>query len=170
MNNRLIITLSFALTFVSCQLQEANPLQAEHYEDVVFYATMEETPITKTILNNNGTVIWGQNEEIKLFFGHEGSKSIKLTSTNEQPSLEVVFHGSSDTMEVPYYAIYPYNDDTSFSSGAYTVTLPSSQTAVAGSFDTNLFISVANTDDSHLYFKNVCGGICFSVVSEGVRL
>lgn len=169
MNNRLIITLSFALTFVSCQLQEANPLQAEHYEDVVFYATMEETPITKTILNNNGTVIWGQNEEIKLFFGHEGSKSIKLTSTNEQPSLEVVFHGSSDTMEVPYYAIYPYNDDTSFSSGAYTVTLPSSQTAVAGSFDTNLFISVANTDDSHLYFKNVCGGICFSVVSEGVK-
>ena len=105
---------------------------------------------TKTELFDGKAVYWKENDNISLF---DGVANREFTTTDAGPTAK--FTGSASDAET-YYALYPYQADASCEDGVFTATLPATQTAVAGSFANLLNLSVAETTDTHLHFKNVC--------------
>lgn len=75
-----------------------------------------------------------------------------------------------------FYAIYPNRGDNS-NKILYTpeeklmvfFSIPPVQIATQGSFDKNAFVSIAESNDNYLSFRNLCGGIKFSVSQEGIK-
>ncbi len=128
---------------------------------------------TKTVLDDNyTTVLWKPSDEIKVFSAGEDSK---FTSLNTTTSSIAQFRGMISVITgisegVGYdnniYGLYPYNDDATISNGVITTTLPNTQTAVADSFDDDLFITIGKSETLSMGFYNVCSGLRFSF-SEG---
>lgn len=169
-HKRSSLLLLCGLTVLSCTVKEQD-LAVNNEDGLVFHARMENEPRSKTVLQTDGSILWSPQDKIKLFYGINGSSSVQLYSNNTSAADEVDFTGvPKDVFNVTSvcYAIYPGIDEYSFFAGPFTVNLPSTQTAVAGTFDKDLFISVAKSDNDNLYFRNVCGGICFTVTESDV--
>ena len=138
----------------------------------VIYATREDLQSTKTELQSDNSIVWTPGDEISLFVDGGTNGGYKFVSTNEANASSTTFI-SSDNIEMngssTYWAVYPYNESTSCNGASITTILPSEQVAKAGSFDEDLFISVAKSNSNSMSFKNVCGGIKFSVANEGIK-
>ena len=138
----------------------------------VIYATREDLQSTKTELQSDNSIVWTKGDEISLFVDGGTNGGYKFVSANEANASSTTFI-SSDNIEMngssTYWAVYPYNESTSCNGASITTILPSEQVARAGSFDEELFISVAKSNSNSMSFKNVCGGIKFSVANEGIK-
>lgn len=171
MNKKHIILLAAALALVSCNVmrEEAVPLA----QKVTFQATLCDNPPTKTVLQSNGDVYWTPGDAINVFY--KDDISVKLTSDSSatsasaQTSFSGVMEGLVPNGKDYFWAVYPYNLSNTFDGTSVTLTLPNEQQGVAGSFDDDLFISMAKSQDYHLAFYNLCGGIKFSVTSTGIE-
>ena len=137
----------------------------------VIYATREDLQSTKTELQSDNSIVWTKGDEISVFVDRGTNGGYKFVSTNEANASSTTFI-SSENIEMngssTYWAVYPYNESTSCNGASITTILPSEQVAKAGSFDEDLFISVAKSNSNSMSFKNVCGGIKFSVANEGI--
>ena len=137
----------------------------------VIYASREDLLSTKTELQSDNSVVWTKGDEISLFVDRGTNGGYKFVSTNEENASSTTFI-CSDNIEMngssTNWAVYPYNESTSCDGTSITTILPSEQVAKAGSFDEELFISVAKSSTNSMSFKNVCGGIKFSVANEGI--
>jgi hypothetical protein len=142
-----------------------------HEDSVVFKAFSADAPVTKTVLQEDGSVLWCPQEDINVF--HGSNCSWRFTSLNAENAAVVDFVGSLEGIR--YYdsdrflAVYPYSEANTSDGRRLVVTLPDVQEAVPGTFADRLFITVAQSDDRTLYFYNVCGGIRFSVTEADVR-
>lgn len=138
----------------------------------VIYANREDLLSTKTELQSDNSIVWTKGDEISLFVDGGTNGGYKFVSTNEANASSTTFI-SSENIEMngssTYWAVYPYNESTSCNGASITTILPSEQVAKAGSFDEDLFISVAKSNSNSMSFKNVCGGIKFSVANEGIK-
>lgn len=111
----------------------------------------------------------GATNDIKYY------KRYKFVSRNEVSSSRTEFEGdvklAYEFEDEDYYAVYPYDAASSCENGYLTVNLPSTQVAKAGSFGDDLFISVASSpgNTNKMTFRNVCGGIKFSVDCDDIR-
>lgn len=158
----------FALT-VSCEKEIKDPVSDEvivnpgdelvNDNTIVFKASFEN-PATKTELAAGNKVQWLDGDAISFFDG-ETNVSAETATGGENGSFTV-----NVTSAAPWYALYPYNSSASISGGIITTTLPSTQTAVAGSFADDLNIAVATTSTTSLSFKNVLGLIKFKVGAD----
>ena len=162
------VLLSIALVvFFSCS-REVVMEEIQQDQTLTFTASWAESDGTKTIVQSNGTSVWWDAaEEINVF---RGDQSGKFTSTNSRPQAVVEFQGSlpAGGSSANYWAVYPYNVANTCDGESVTITIPSNQTAVEGTFDNKMFPSVATSSDFKLAFFNVCGGIRFSVAHEGI--
>lgn len=167
--NILLFTTVLCGALVSCQVKETDTLTPES-PDFVFYASHGDVASSKTVLQQDGSILWGPGDAIQVFCGRQGSA--KFVSSNEGNAAEVEFHGSLEGIPyVPddeFWAVYPYHEGDTYGGEYVTVTLPAEQTAAEGTFDKDLFISIARSSDNHLQFYNVCGGIKFSLAQSGV--
>ena len=136
----------------------------EGLHEVVFHAGWD--PETKTVLQEDLSIWWSPGDEISMFTGEGYNGGYRLTSNNIEPSANVDFVGQID-FGSPYYAIYPYNSLNSFDGTDFVIPFWD-QIAVEDSFQEGAMKSIAVSSDNHLYFKNVCGGIRFSVENEGI--
>ena len=165
----LLLLLAIGIASTSCGIKE-EAFSPSFDGDVVFYATNGDGQVSKTALQNDGSIKWKPQDRISVFYG---TSAFEFSSTNTEDSSEVEFHGTLDGIEYTndgeFWAVYPYRESNSFDGLNVTVTLPDEQTAVAGSFDDDLFISIAKTKDYNLQFYNVCGGVRFSVAQDGVQ-
>ena len=138
----------------------------------VIYASREDLHSTKTELQSDNSIVWTKGDEISLFVDSGTNGGYRFVSTNEANASSTTFI-SSENIEMngssTYWAVYPYNESTSCNGASITTTLPSEQVAKPGSFDEDLFISVAKSNSNSMSFKNVCGGIKFSVANEGIK-
>ena len=125
---------------------------------------------TKTAIQPYGTSVWWTGEESINVFTSSG-KSAKFTSEGSGARATAEFTGSfsGSTDGDTFYAVYPYNEANSFSEGKITLTVPTQQTAVEGSFADNLFPSMAVSDNDVFRFYHVCGGFRFTLSQEGIR-
>ena len=168
------IYIAFAmLAIAACQIEEINdPTQGT--DEFRFVAERSNTnDDTKTIRQDDGSIIWDSSEEIKVFTSNGASG--KFVSTNDVPASKAEFIGSfdkkvtDDDISNGIMALYPYSDEATYSDNRITFTIPSVQTAKEGTFDTGLFPSVAYSTTTSHYFHNVCAGIRFTVSQEGIR-
>ena len=137
----------------------------------IFYATNADNSATKTILQNDGTILWNAGDLIDLFISNNAKT--EFHSLNEIPASEVQFAGDLSNITWPgtveYWAVYPSKESNSFDGSSITVILPDSQIATEGSFAKDLYISMAKSTDNNLSFYNVCGGVKFSVGRDDVK-
>ena len=175
-NDRIAMKTRQASIFLTCVLLAAACSNLEEQAPVVlcdgelvFTASVEDE--TKTSLQSGGAIIWSASEQINMFYGN--SLSAKFTSTNDAPAASASFSGTFGSFEQNaddwFYAVYPYRQEHSCKDNALSIVLPQKQEAVADGFANNLFISAARTKNRNLAFRNVCGGVKFSLLHEGVK-
>lgn len=165
---RLLFALGAILTiFGSCQKNESVHVKTGH----AFYAAIEETPSTKTVMDDDNNVLWADNDQIIVFM--KTSLGLKYQVAPEYVGMtsakftKVTAGGSDDLYagsELPHnIAYYPYSSSINCrKSGEHyelSVSLPSEQTYVESSFGNGSLPMAAISEDNNITFKNVCGGI-----------
>lgn len=130
-------------------------------QEVILTATTEGNGNTRTTLDEDyTTVLWMPKESISVF---RGGKIAEFTSTNTEKTPLAQFKGTLPEAggDKVIYGLYPYSAGASISKDVISTSLPVEQVAVAGTFDNELFISVARTETCELGFFNVCSGLRF---------
>lgn len=131
---------------------------------ITFTATLDNAggAATLTQLVAGNKVEWIAGDAISIF---DGSTNKEVTTTDSGASASF----SVDLTEAgPWYALYPYVSTASITDSKITTILPSSQTAVDGTFADDLSISVAKSDAGALAFKNALGLIKFTVGKDNI--
>lgn len=174
--NALLLTLAVAALFLSCEKQPKptpvpTPVKpSTELRKITLTATLSD--LTKSVLQDGEKVLWSPGDKISVFYG---TAQAEFTSTNTEPAATAMFEGY---LEVPsevvdeqltLFGIYPYSPANSINDGIITVSLPSEQSAVAGSFADDLSISAGMSTGSSMTFYNVCGLVEVSVVRSDVK-
>lgn len=142
--------------------------------EVEIFASLNDTYNTKTVRKEDGKIYWKPADQINVFFGGENSK---FTSKNTEDALTAAFTGSitgligkNEGGEAGKYiwGLYPYKPGASSDGQSVTTTLSGLQTAVDGSFDDDLFITLAKDDCLSLSFYNVLSGFRFTLARDGI--
>ena len=172
----MLLTVVSAAAISGCANDVDTGQIADGLHEVVFHAGWDSE--TKTMLQEDGNIFWMPGDSIQLFYGNDDwgysySGGWKLISTNVEPSGRVDFIGEIGYVPpeaTKYIAVYPYDESNKNNyPWGLAAPIPTVQTAVAGSFDPKAFRSCAISEDNHLYFKNLYGGIKFSVSQEGIK-
>lgn len=168
----------------ACQveLQDNNLLETvendkEQEEKVVppeITASQEVNNPTKSILEvdetGHGNIYWTPYDEINVFYGttstHYVSKNTENAATAVFKTSDVI--GISETASENIWGLYPYNENATCTGSAVNTTLPATQYGVPGTFDDDLFITLAHNTSTALVFYNVCGGIKFSLSRDDI--
>ena len=126
---------------------------------------------TRTVVQPDGQVLWSETESISLFIEASDNGGYKMTSRNDNHKATTEFYGEipANHGSTTCWAVYPYRESTTFDGEEVVVDLPYEQVAKKGTFCDDLFISVARSDSQQFNFRNVCGGIQFTVSTPGVR-
>ena len=176
-NKTFIVVVAAFLTLSSCD-NTGSYLDTGRF---IIYADREDIQSTKTEIQDGTSVVWKKGDAIAVFVYSGATNDIKhykrykFVSRNEVSSSSTEFEGdvklAYEFADETYYAVYPYNAASSCENGYLTVNLPSTQVAKAGSFGDDLFISVASSpgNTNKMTFRNVCGGIKFSVDYDDIR-
>ena len=149
MKKLFVVLLGLSLVLSGClesEIKEVSPINDSDVfgTELTFTAVMadSENEGTRTALQADGKSIWwNAGEEINVFFSDKASGA--FTSTNTEPQAVVDFQGilpiimgavESDGPALAYWAVYPYNAENTCDGESVTMTLPSTQNAVEGSF------------------------------------
>ena len=131
--------------------------------------------LTKTVLETDdegvGTIYWKPSDEIKVFYGNTG---VKYTSQNTSNATTAVFEttaiiGSTESATTNRWGLYPYDAEATCDGSAVTTTIPATQYGVEGSFDDDLYVTLAHSQSNMFNFYNVCGGIKFSLSRSDIK-
>lgn len=159
-----MIFAAAATVFASCA-KEIEGVEPQEKESMSFTAFVDEAASTKTSLTSTYDVVWNSSDAISVFANEENTK---FSATNLQDDGKTATFVGLAAHADTYYAVYPYAETASMSGNKVTMTLPSSQKPVAGSFDPAANISAAKSSGSDLYFRNAGAIVGFSVNGEGI--
>ena len=138
----------------------------------VFYAEMEEYPMTKTVLgpkdeNKTRTVLWLPEDRIGVVPVSGGSFDM-FVNKNTEPSNRARFEG--ETVLAPLYiALYPYDESATIADGSILFALKKEQVYKSDSFDQDAFPMIARSSDTNsegLEFCNLCGLLEINLTGE----
>lgn len=169
---RLGIFIAVLAIAASCTLKETGP---EFVKAPNMFGHTEGEQATKTTITVDGegvgTILWKPADNINVFFG---TTSVRYYSTNEVDATTVVFEtsamlGSTESASDNKWGLYPYDDSASSDGSSITTTIPDDQQCVPETFGNNLFPMIAHTSTNELHFKNVCGGIKFSISRDDIQ-
>ncbi len=177
-----ILLMSVLFIVAGCTMEESF-IQEEQNEqttgkEITIQAVREDDSETRTVLESDGSVWWTPGDAISLFYGSGTNGGSKFTSNATEISKVTNFTGVITAItgggEIPvdatyFWGVYPYSEDVSCDGSSVTLTVPSQQTAVPGTFATDLFPSIGRSQGLIMGFYNVCGGWWFTVNKEGVR-
>lgn len=149
----LLVAASFAA--VSCVVEIQRMSDEGNVVPMEFTAHSDVEAETRTALDEEFRILWKSTDHITVFDGNTSGKRFSdVTVSND--SRTAVFKGEV-ALANTYYAIYPAQDDAIYSSDDETVTavLPTEQTGIADTFADGMNLSIAKTEGSDLYFRNV---------------
>lgn len=136
-------------------------------------AVQETSNPTKSTLEVDGegvgTIYWTPADEINVFYGTTSTHYVSQNATNATTAVfstsDIIGIGEGETN---IWGLYPYNSSATCDGSAVTTTLPATQYGVPGTFDDDLFITLAHNTSTSLTFYNVCGGIKFSLSRDDI--
>lgn len=170
--NVLLIATMYAAT--ACTKDVQTPGTTETGEQIIFTAVAPG--YTKTVIENDNSVYWSPNDEIKICYGADASG--KFTSTNTTPIAATTFSGYFDNFEGSidvggtandFWAVYPYSNASSCDGNSVTVQVCSAQKGMIGTFAPGMYPIVARSQNLLLPFRNLCGGVRFTVNNSDIR-
>ena len=156
-----ILSAMTMLAAVSCTKEITNETNgsatgADLYP-MTFTANSQQT---KAELVDGKFIHWESGDQINVF---DNTETVYDPFETSDEGSQATFSGMAGKAE-GYYALYPYQSDASMTEGAIIATFPSEQTAVAGSFDPEAFIAVAQSDnEGNFSFKNVAALVQFTM-------
>ena len=168
MNTQFGILALAVLSLAACNKEQAPALESGERQ-ITITASREDAG-TRTVLQSDGKSIWwSAPDKIDLFYG-PGTTPAVFTSQNNEPAATATFTGNLEVSSgQSYYGIYPSSSSSAVAeNGEISVLLPATQQGLAGTFSPDVFPCVAVSETSTLNFRNVAGGIKFSVGDEGV--
>lgn len=162
-----------ALMLASCESIKEEVIPSEKTVEITAFIADGQT---KTAVQDGGNAVyWQPGDEVKVFYDGTGSKFTAMCTSLSRTSK---FTGSSNVIfgfdegfagDAPLWGLYPYRDDAIADNVSITTTLPSEQTACAGTFAQGMNISVARSTSLSMAFYNVCGGLRFTLSQEGIK-
>ena len=137
--------------------------------DLTLFASIESPTESRTVVEDKTHVYWEPGDEIAVF---SGEKSRKFTTDITASSPTATFKGTlgDDAWAegLDLWAVYPYSEEAVFDGGSITTVIPSALKARPGSFSQGQNVSVAHSSDRNLLFRNVLGGVRFTVREANV--
>lgn len=168
-----IVLIGATISILACTNVMEPADDSQESNAPVIYASHEGQNRSSISVNENGvgTIYWSPADDISIFYG--ASTPVLYTSTNLAPETTAAFTtsaiiGSTELASTNIWGLYPYNSSAVCNGSSITTTLPSTQYAIPGTFDDDLFITVAHSDNTNLRFYNVCGGIKFSLSRDDI--
>ena len=163
-----IVIAGIAMLSCSQDLLETDDAQVN---GPVILTAYTESNDSKAVLDGKVSK-WSGKESIQVI-GRNGTYKFSASVDGESSSASFSIDGSGKYDETEIMAVYPY------ASGGYTgdfskmtvsnVSIPSKQTAVAGSYDPNAAIAVAHSTNTTLSFKNAVSLLKFTMGSAGIK-
>ena len=177
MKARIILTIPMMVVLVVACTNELNNTvidydsKPSHIDELLtIVARSGDTTYTKTAIQPDGTSIyWTEGDAINLFYG--SSSSGEFTTAITEPSEVAEFTGNltgSVQGANAYWAVYPFNAANTCDGDGVTLTIPSAQTTVPGTFADKLNPAVATSPGLDLAFYNVGSWFIFSVSQDGI--
>ena len=182
------ITLALAaFAATACAIEVLPETPAENQPEVQLYpmtftAGADDGSDSETKVTLDGTsVLWAEGDQIKVFDGTAIPLS-PFTVTSGEGTTSASFSGSvADPSAKTYYALYPYQEAATFTSGDITigstkytsyltVDLPEVQQAVDGSVDPKAFLALAVSDETGDFaFKNLNSLVKFCLSESDIE-
>ena len=174
---KIILTFAAMAVLVSCQ-KENGPKFKDGTYTYSFDASQEEVIGTRTVIDGKVSK-WSGKEAVRVIGADNSNYNFEteiqgdpVAAATFQYSGEQELKGFGDEGKT-FYAVYPYgssnltvNDEKQTILG---INVPTTQTAVEGSYDVMAPVAVAySTDGKTLAFKNVTALVKFQVLVEGV--
>lgn len=124
---------------------------------VTLTANQENAETKAEISSENSKIInWTTDDAITVIDG--AGNNVEFTLTEGEGTSSGKFKGEVSQTADSYTALYPYQKDVTASEGTLKgVVLKSEQTAVAGSFDPEAALMMAESEAGSLSFKNIVG-------------
>lgn len=161
---RLFIIASCALLAVSCNKTSECEIVPVSTGEGEFSAALEGDAL-KTTLDEGHKVLWSKGDAINVFAGAD-VKCYTITPESDGKS-SGCFKGDAVSADI-YYALYPYDAAASVNDGVISLSVPSEQNAVAGTFDAKAAVAVAKSTTNSLSFKNVCSLLEFEITRDDI--
>lgn len=153
-----------ALLTAACSNEES---QKVAYSPLVLTAQQEGGEATRTSLSGT-EVHWSAGDNVAAFVSNVAHTSTAAEILSAKSARFTFSDLAADA--VVQYAVYPASAAAVRLAGdVITVTVPTEQTAVAGSFAEGSAVAIAKGGSSTLEFKNVCGFLAFTINADDVQ-
>ena len=151
----------------ACNKENFNSSSSDPIEGNTVKVTLsanQDSNVTRAAIGNTGsdnktTILWSENDALSVF--DAANKNIEFSITSGIGTASGTFEGEVSKTSDRYVALYPYQSAASINTDRNTisgVTLKSTQTATAGSFDPEAALMTAvETTEGTLSFKNAVG-------------
>ena len=170
---KILLFASAALLFAGCAKENItpteNPDNNSQKGDITLSFSASQTGFgTKAVIGETTTdtegarstaINWQSTDQISVFDGANENRQFSTKDFSaDAPSC--TFEGNVTKLAIDYIAVYPYTESATISDGVISgISLPATQTAVAGSFDPKAALMAAKTvsGERELAFKNLVG-------------
>ena len=164
MKKMFVLWGALALLTAACSNEES---QKVSYSPLVLTAQQEGGEATRTSLHTT-EVRWSAGDNVAAFVSSEAHTSTATEILSAKSARFTFSDLAADA--VVQYAVYPAAAAAERLAGdVITVTVPTEQSAVAGSFAEGSAVAIAKGGSSTLEFKNVCGFLAFTINADDVQ-
>ncbi|MDY4480627.1 MAG: hypothetical protein SPE21_00350, partial [Candidatus Cryptobacteroides sp.] len=170
---KILLFASAALLFAGCAKENITPTETPDNNsqkgDITLSFSASQTGFgTKAVIGETTTdtegvrstaINWQSTDQISVFDGANENRQFSTKDFSaDAPSC--TFEGNVTKPAIDYIAVYPYTESATISDGVISgISLPATQTAVAGSFDPKAALMAAKTVSGgrELAFQNLVG-------------
>ena len=164
MKKMFVLWGALALLTAACSNEES---QEVSFSPLVLTAQQEGGEATRTSLSGT-EVHWSAGDNVAAFVSNVAHTSTATEILSAKSARFTFSDLAADA--VVQYAVYPASAAVGLvGESVVTVTVPTEQTAVAGSFAEGSAVAIAKGGSSPLGFKNVCGFLAFTINADGVQ-
>ena len=177
MKTKYTVVLALCCLLAACEKKETSPIQRQTQE-IIISALSPDEPSTKTVRQSNGAVFWSPGDQLSIFYGSGSNGGSLFTSLNTEAqqiadfrgTIEVITGGDNIPDEaIHFWGLYPYDANASCDATSITTSVKQTQIAKAGTFSDATFPSLGRSTGLKMPFYNICGGIKFTVTTEGIK-
>ena len=175
---KILLFASAALLFAGCAKENITPTETPDNNsqkgDITLSFSASQTGFgTKAVIGattdtegaKSTAINWQSTDKISVFDGAGANCEFSAKGFSAETTTSCTFEGTVTAVANDYIAVYPYTKGATISKDVISedvisgVTLPATQTAVAGSFDPSAALMVAKTVSGgrDLAFKNLVG-------------
>ena len=158
-----VFAIAAMATLAACnKLEQTEQISKESQVLTAF----NDNALTKTSLDGT-SIVWATTDKVKAFTAAGAAFESTNTTVSENGAKAEFTFGTSNALA---YAVYPSANAKAMASGAIDVVIPSSQTAVAGSFADGANTAIgAVEEDGTIYFKNIGALVSFDIKNDGIK-